>query len=189
MNAIRFAVLGLAQPKGSAKIVPLRRQFPFTVGSFRDLLRSVAITSDNAKVKAWQKDIARAATLALGAVTMELTGACALEVIFYLPRPQSHRKGDTTPHVVRPDVDKLCRAVADALTGIVWRDDSQIIDLMARKRYAESVSQSRVEVTITPIVDAMPLFPEAERIVHADARARAATRARQPLAPNPGVPW
>src|SRR4051812_11413364 len=177
MNAVRFSVIGLAQPKGSAKIVPLRRQFPFAVGSFRDLLRSVAITSDNARVKAWQKDIARAARLSLGNLEMELTGAITLEAVFYLPRPTSRKTAADEAHVTRPDVDKLARAVADALTGIVWHDDSQVTDLIARKRYAETVAAARVDVTITPIAIGLPLFPDAERTLHADARSRRPARA------------
>jgi crossover junction endodeoxyribonuclease RusA len=191
MNVIRFQVRGLAQPKGSAKIVPLRRQFPFAVGSFRDLLRSVAITSDNARVKAWQKDIARAARLSLGNLEMELTGAITLEAVFYLPRPTSRKTAADEAHVTRPDVDKLARAVADALTGIVWHDDSQVTDLIARKRYAETVAAARVDVTITPIAIGLPLFPDAERTLHADARSRRPARAARPAATgtDDGVPW
>lgn len=33
------------------------------------------------------------------------------------------------------DLDKLARAVLDALTGICYVDDSQVVDLRARKRY------------------------------------------------------
>jgi Holliday junction resolvase RusA-like endonuclease len=37
--------------------------------------------------------------------------------------------------VTRPDATKLWRPTEDALTGIVWRDDSQIIRQLVRKRY------------------------------------------------------
>jgi Holliday junction resolvase RusA-like endonuclease len=40
-------------------------------------------------------------------------------------------------HIVRPDADKLIRAVLDALTGKVWRDDCQVAELLIRKRYAD----------------------------------------------------
>lgn len=36
---------------------------------------------------------------------------------------------------VKPDLDKLIRAVLDALTGIVYLDDSQVIGIHASKRY------------------------------------------------------
>ena len=35
----------------------------------------------------------------------------------------------------RPDIDKLARAVLDALTGIVWVDDDQVVELVCRKRW------------------------------------------------------
>jgi hypothetical protein len=42
----------------------------------------------------------------------------------------------TPEHVVKPDLDKLVRAVGDALTGILYRDDAQIVSLNASKRFA-----------------------------------------------------
>jgi Holliday junction resolvase RusA-like endonuclease len=38
---------------------------------------------------------------------------------------------------VKPDLTKLLRAVEDALTGVVWRDDSQIIHQVVNKEYAD----------------------------------------------------
>lgn len=38
----------------------------------------------------------------------------------------------------RPDIDNLVKAVTDALNGILWKDDSQIVSLSAEKRYGES---------------------------------------------------
>ena len=38
---------------------------------------------------------------------------------------------------VRPDLDKLCRAVLDALTGIAYKDDQQVVSLFATKSYGE----------------------------------------------------
>ena len=38
----------------------------------------------------------------------------------------------------RPDLDNFLKAVKDALNGIVWRDDSQIVNLTARKLYGET---------------------------------------------------
>jgi Holliday junction resolvase RusA-like endonuclease len=35
----------------------------------------------------------------------------------------------------KPDTDKLIRAVLDALTGLVWRDDSQVVHIEAWKLY------------------------------------------------------
>jgi len=37
--------------------------------------------------------------------------------------------------VTKPDVDKLARAVLDALTGVLFYDDSQVISLTVTKKY------------------------------------------------------
>lgn len=38
----------------------------------------------------------------------------------------------------RPDLDNIAKLVADALNGIVWRDDSQVVSMMLSKLYGEA---------------------------------------------------
>lgn len=40
----------------------------------------------------------------------------------------------------KPDIDNVVKAVADAVQGIAYRDDVQIVEVTARKRYAEKDS-------------------------------------------------
>ncbi len=40
--------------------------------------------------------------------------------------------------IARPDVDNLCKGVFDALNGLIWIDDSQIVAIHAWKRYGDS---------------------------------------------------
>ena len=47
--------------------------------------------------------------------------------------------------IVRPDVDNYTKGILDALNGIAYKDDSQIVDLIARKYYSDN---PRVEITI-----------------------------------------
>lgn len=61
-----------------------------------------------------------------------LNGPVEVWLLFVLPRPKSTPKR-TPPAVKRPDIDKLARAVLDAITGIAIRDDSIITDLHAHK--------------------------------------------------------
>ena len=65
-----------------------------------------------------------------------MTGAIQVEILFLMPRPKSVTRSMPT---VKPDTDKLCRAVLDAAerSGIYF-NDSQVIDLYARKRYADT---------------------------------------------------
>ena len=75
------------------------------------------------------------------------TGPLELRVTFVFTRPKGHygsgrNEGRLKPSAplyvrTRPDVDKLVRAVADAITGIVCRDDSQLVIVHAEKHYGE----------------------------------------------------
>lgn len=47
----------------------------------------------------------------------------------------------------RPDVLKLARCAEDSLTGIVWRDDAQIVEEHLFKYWGEP---ARVEIEIKP---------------------------------------
>lgn len=121
MRDVQFVVYGVAQPKGSTRaFVPKGWRRP-------------VVTSDNPRVKDWQQCIAAAAQ----AYTREFIaeGAIVLTVEFALPRPKSLPKR-VVQHVKKPDLDKLVRAVKDALTGVLWQDDSQVTSLTASKRYA-----------------------------------------------------
>jgi Holliday junction resolvase RusA-like endonuclease len=51
-------------------------------------------------------------------------------------------------HETRPDLDNLAKSTKDALTGILWRDDSQIAILNARKVIAAGDEQPCVEVQV-----------------------------------------
>lgn len=66
-----------------------------------------------------------------------LDGPIDLEVEFVMPRPSATPKRRTPPAIRRPDVDKLLRALLDAVTGVLWRDDSQVVQVFMTKRIAE----------------------------------------------------
>lgn len=82
-----------------------------------------------------------------------LDGAVRVDIELVLPRPKSEPK-TTRPHTRRPDVDKLARAVLDALTDIVFDDDSQVVRLDIRKRTAEHGELSGAHITVGPHLDA-----------------------------------
>jgi len=69
-------------------------------------------------------------------------GAVRVVLDFIMPRPKYHflksglRANAPTRHTVTPDIDKLARAVLDALTNAgVWRDDAQVAQIEAYKTY------------------------------------------------------
>lgn len=85
----------------------------------------------------WRADIRRAALDAMGERT-PFDGCIRMMVEFQLTYPRSipkYRFG-WQPCVKQPDIDKLQRMLFDALTGIVWRDDSQVSFVTANKVYA-----------------------------------------------------
>jgi len=79
------------------------------------------------KLSNWRKTIGWTAKAAMR--TQPLTGPLVVYLHFTLP-------GDASKPATRPpDLDKLARAVLDALTGIVWVDDAQVAQLVAVKVY------------------------------------------------------
>ena len=50
-----------------------------------------------------------------------------------------------TKHITVPDLDNLIKAVLDALNGIAYNDDKQIVELKAKKIYA---AEDSVNITI-----------------------------------------
>jgi crossover junction endodeoxyribonuclease RusA len=77
-----------------------------------------------------------------------VTGPVVVVVDFALRRPK-RLKDTTEPCIKRPDLDKLVRCVLDALTGVVWIDDSQVDHLIATKRYANVDEVAHVSITAT----------------------------------------
>ncbi|MDY0236987.1 MAG: RusA family crossover junction endodeoxyribonuclease [Gudongella sp.] len=64
-------------------------------------------------------------------------GAVHVKVRFLFIRPKSASPKKRPDMTVRPDVDKLCRTVLDALTGVAYKDDSQVVGITAIKEYGE----------------------------------------------------
>lgn len=80
-------------------------------------------------------------------------GPVAAELTFVMPRPKQTPKR-TPPAIKRNgDLDKLVRAVFDAVTDVWVHDDSHITHLAAHKRIAEPDEPSGVHITLTPIGD------------------------------------
>ncbi len=77
------------------------------------------------------------------------TGAVAVTLEFVQPRPVATPKKCTPPAIKRPDLDKLTRAVLDALTGIAFADDAQVTHICARKRLAAIGETPGVKISVS----------------------------------------
>jgi crossover junction endodeoxyribonuclease RusA len=130
---IAFVVRGIPVPQGTARA--------FVAGG-----RAVIATDSNranSPIGAWRTAIATEARQAIGEAEL-LDGPVAIHVEFVFPRPKAHyraggeiRLDAPRYHRSRPDADKLLRALLDAVTGVLIRDDSQVADAWAQKLYED----------------------------------------------------
>jgi crossover junction endodeoxyribonuclease RusA len=95
-------------------------------------------------LKLWRESIALIAQAEAKKQNWEVTDQpVSMEIIFYMKKPQ---KPKFSLPAVRPDIDKLLRALLDGLTQAktVYLDDSQVCILQASKMYGEP----RVEIKL-----------------------------------------
>jgi crossover junction endodeoxyribonuclease RusA len=126
VSAVTFTVAGIPAPQGSKT----RTKW--------------GMREDNPNTKPWRGAVASDATDAMNG-RPPLDGPLELVAYFYFPRPKSHYRtgrhaGELKPGApgyctTKPDTDKLLRAIGDAVTGILVRDDSQFVHITARKLY------------------------------------------------------
>jgi Holliday junction resolvase RusA-like endonuclease len=105
------------------------------------------LTSDNSNLKPWRQQVGQCALEARVKAVDCLAWKgipVNVDVVFYLYRPKSAKKSDICP-TRKPDIDKLGRAVLDALTGILFDDDSQVCDMRLTKAYG---TPERTEITV-----------------------------------------
>jgi len=128
-DPIRFEVRGLPAPEGNLR-------------AGRGGARVRLYHQNSRSLNDWRQAVASA--VQAHAPPALWTGPVAVELEFSLPQPKSvptHRgRGKKRAPVrswpvSRPDLDKFVRAVLDALTLVVWVDDSQVVSIRASKEY------------------------------------------------------
>ncbi len=145
---IRVIVHGEAVPQGSTRAFINRRT------------GRPVVTSDNPRTRPWRDTVATAARFAMGAHGM-LTGAVGLIIEIRVKRPAGHygKRGTLLPSARRhpttkPDIDKVARAILDALTDVAYRDDAQVVHLRVFQSYEDDLRiPPRTEVTIVDLDD------------------------------------
>lgn len=150
MSGVEFTAVGTVGAQGSK------------VG--RVVAGRVVMREQSAKVKPWRLTVKHAALDALGDAG-PLLGPVTLEAHFLMARPKAHYRTGRFAHELRADaptwctarvgdIDKAVRAVADALTEAqVWRDDSQVVRLLASMRYADPPQRPGARVSVRPLPD------------------------------------
>lgn len=137
---IKFFVPGIAIPKGSKRVFN---------GVMVEANKKTMPWLDTVRIYAAQTAQQQRLGLPL------IPGPVSVKLQFWFPRPKYHynAKGELKPtapvwHVVKPDADKLERCVFDALTGIVWVDDSQVCETGLTKKYVWSGAGPGVHIEI-----------------------------------------
>ena len=125
-NGIEFFAAGNPRPQGSKRLVRLRNGRTAMIDAGKGL-------------KEWRHAIAKQASRQ----KTTWDGDVRVNMLFVFARPKAHfdSKGvlrATAP--IRPrklDLDKLARAVCDALSGVAYLDDRQVAMLCAERRYVD----------------------------------------------------
>jgi crossover junction endodeoxyribonuclease RusA len=116
----------------------------------------VNITSANEKTMPWRADVAAHVRSVIGPRILFPTGPLTLELRFVMPRRAAEPKRSTPAHTRKPDGDKLQRAVWDALTGILYTDDAQVVEWPGGKRTAAIGEQPGVHITWAELTGPAP---------------------------------
>ena len=148
--SVELVVYGNARPAGALAIG--------TRGDGSRFLRH----RDGSSLAEWKDAIRRAAAVEIRAMGTEAElGPVHVHATLYVARPRGHygKRGLRPSAPAYPsrrsvgDVDKLARAVLDALTGVCFVDDAQVVDLVVRKRYADNAGGARAELTVKSMDD------------------------------------
>jgi len=124
LHTSTFRVYGTPVPQGGMRYVP-------TPGGSRQ------ITVGGVGLQDWRSSVAAEAAVQVVEGSKH-RGPVALYVDFRYPMPgtrkAAQRRHGSMPRTSRPDIDKLLRAVCDAITvGGLWLDDAQVAELHCTK--------------------------------------------------------
>ncbi len=150
MTRIEFHVEGDPVPQGSVK-------------SFKAKNGAIVTTNDSSgRLGRWRGDIRTAAKTARPSACL-IEGAVSVAVHFSFARPQSHylpangkrpermlRLDVPDHHAGKPDADRLLRGVLDALTSVLFRDDSQVAMVHVTKRWARDPGADIIVTELLP---------------------------------------
>jgi Holliday junction resolvase RusA-like endonuclease len=148
-----FTVYGTPVPKGSARSFACRRKVN---GAWVYTGKTVTQQSNEKDLRPYEAKVRDAAKEA-GA---QVTSLPVLVVMrFYFRRPKCHYRTGANQHLVKPaapanhtakpDIDKLVRSILDGLTGVAFVDDSQVVQVVAQKRWNDfRDAEERVHVEV-----------------------------------------
>lgn len=143
ISSFTFKVLGKPAPQGSKRHVG----------------KGVMVESSK-RCKPWRQDVRHTVMELLpDGWYANMDKAITLSCVFVFARPKNHFRtnGQLKPSAPKHcsgrigDISKLVRAVEDAMTGVVYNDDAQIINLIAHRRFANDREQPCAIITVTAL--------------------------------------
>lgn len=147
-----FVVEGHPAPAGSKRIIPVGKRPP--AGAVDGRPRVLVDANKNAGK--FKTKVKKAAKACRGDGPM-FEGPVKVTMVFYRKRPDNQVSSDgglksnfQQYPIGAPDALKLARGVEDAMTGVIYRDDAQIVDEHLYKRWGEPKVAVRVEALSGP---------------------------------------
>ena len=138
---VEFRVYGVPAPQGSKTAFVRGGKAVVVDGSSK---------TGRQKLSSWRAEVAREA---LNNRPDEVYDHFVhITINFFMPKPKSAPKFKMYCDK-KPDIDKLVRSTLDALTGVIYRDDSQVVSLQAIKFYATPDEPSGAFISVSHYVD------------------------------------
>lgn len=139
MQPIKFVVYGEPVPKLRPRVV-----YRANIG------RPIAIS--NPKTVSYEDAIRHAASLNRPPIPLTEMVILTISVFRSIPKSMPKKKRELAIReklrpTSKPDLDNYVK-VKDALNGIIWRDDSQVVRIIADKYYSET---PRIEFEVSTI--------------------------------------
>ena len=145
---IQFFVNGRPAPGGSKSVFPNKKT------------GKIIVAPASKYTKLWMERVKRAAKMHYKSKPLE--SAVSLKFTFTLSRPKSHytSKGNFSAYgrscltpIFKPDLTKLIRSTEDALTGILWKDDSQVVVQNTAKWYCDTDQKEGVHIEVETLYE------------------------------------
>ena len=129
LGAIEFRVPGQVVAKGRPRVTSIAGHArAYTPTKTRHYEHQVSLFAAQAM---------QGRALFYGPVRLIVTVEVAPPASWSAKRVREALAGEFAP-TRKPDLDNYLKAAADALDGVVWRDDAQVVEILARKVYAEA---------------------------------------------------
>jgi Holliday junction resolvase RusA-like endonuclease len=134
---VHVIIFGKPQPQGSTKAFAVKNR--------------AYITDSNKNLRPWRQQVSLSSMFAMkerGQKCLDRSIPVKMTVDFFFDKPKSTKRS-ILHKVTRPDLSKLTRAVEDGMTGIVFADDSQVVESYTFKHFGQP-ERTEVSVEILP---------------------------------------